>query len=72
MNTPIFHIEIANMRYTIQQALLNYADCLGAELQKAVDEYLTPEHVGKIIRQTVERKIDAAVKEKVLALMEAA
>ena len=65
MNPPIIRLEVESMRYTVMTALTKHAAQMDADVQNAVDRYLTEENVIKIIDETVRDCVNSAVKEEI-------
>lgn len=66
MNTfPVIRLEIEGMRHTVHQCLSEYAARMDADVQAAIDEALTPENIGKIIRDTAAREVKTAIESEI-------
>lgn len=61
----IFRIDIENMRHSMSHALMGYSDKLSEALQQALDTYLTPENVQRVLDTEVIRTLDLTIKEEV-------
>ena len=62
---PIIKMEIKQMQVAVMAVLQNYAAQMDEDIQKAVEEYCTPENLGLVIRQAAKQAIDLAVKEEI-------
>lgn len=62
---PVIRLEIQRLKQTLMVALSDHATQMDADLQAALDRYLTPENVARIIDEEAHRQLDALIKEEV-------
>ena len=65
MDVPIIRLEVERMKHTLMTALLEHQAQLDADVKAAIDEYCTPENIGKVIRNAAHNALDYAIKEEV-------
>ena len=59
---PIIRLEVERMRHTIVAAFAEYAIRMDADIQAAVEEICTPEHVTAIVQAAAKQAIEAQIK----------
>ena len=65
MTIPIIRLEVEGMKHQIMVALTAYAAQMDSDIQAAVDEYCTPEHITATVKNIAKGEIDKAIKEEV-------
>jgi len=65
MNLPIIRLEIEGMRHTVMACLSEYAAKMDADVQNAVAEAITPENIGRIIRESAAREVKSAIESEI-------
>jgi hypothetical protein len=58
---PIIRMTLEGMQYTIMQCLHEAAAEMDEQIQLAVKEFVTPERIAKIVANTVEVELKAAI-----------
>lgn len=53
------------MQYSISRALQEYAAQMDSDIQAAVEQVCTPEHITAVVRQTVQQTLDQVIQEEV-------
>lgn len=66
MNTiPIIRLELERMQHAVHAMLTEHTAMLDEQVRLAVDAALTPENVGRVIKQRVDECIASAVSEEI-------
>ncbi len=65
MNLPIIRLQIEGVKYSVAMALTEYAAQVDADLQKAVEEFCTPENIGHIVQKEAWAVLDQVIREEV-------
>ena len=64
-NLPIIRLEVDRMKYTIQTIISQHASEMDEGIQRAVDEYCTPENIQRVVTHEVDRCAKACISEAV-------
>ncbi|GEM_PF-4824912 len=62
---PIITLEVRQMKHTVSAMLAEHTAMLDAEVQRALDEALTPERISAVVRSTVNACVTEAVSEEI-------
>lgn len=65
MSIPIIRLEIEGMRHAIVAAVGKHLAEMDSDIQVAIENICTPEHVTDIIKKTASAEIDAAIKSEI-------
>lgn len=65
MNTPIIRLSIDSMKQTVLAALTEYQAQVDADIQAALEECCTPEHLREVLHEETRRTLDAVIREEV-------
>lgn len=57
---PIMRIEIEGMRHALHTMLGEHSQLLNEELQKAVDAFVTPDNISRVIQESARTQLKAA------------
>jgi len=65
MNLPIFRLEIEGMKHAVSVALSEYAAKMDADIQGAIERYMTPENISAVIHDAAQKAIDETIKKEI-------
>ena len=65
MQLPIIRLEVEGMKRTIVVALTSHAAQMDQDIRQAIEEYCTPENLGRIVRDAAHAQLTAAIAEEV-------
>lgn len=65
MNIPIIRFEVQGMKHSMILALSEHAAKMDASIQRAVEDFCTPENIDAVVRATAKEALDMAVREEV-------
>lgn len=67
MNVPIIRLEIERMRDTLCIALSEHTALISEEVQKAVEQFVTPENINSIVTAEVNRTLKSVIEDEIKA-----
>jgi predicted methyltransferase MtxX (methanogen marker protein 4) len=62
MAIPIIRLEVEGIKHTVEVALSEYSASMDADIQLAIADALTPEHVLSVVSSEVQKHMDAAIR----------
>lgn len=65
VSIPIITLKIDGMRHHMQLALHEHMMQIDSDVQNAIKEFCTPEHIQDLVSECAEREIEAALKEEI-------